>query len=166
MFAIYFAASAAAIAATFGLDVAPETRLHMYFFIGLSVSGVFGSFTYYLPELFPTQLRATGAGFCYNIGRVIAAAGPLVVGYVASLGLDHALRVLVWVAVVPLAGLVLMPLVVETRNRALADELPAGHCRSSVACWPGSEIQPSANPIAAIPVATEHCSAARNAFAS
>jgi MFS family permease len=121
MFAIYFAASAAAIVATFGLDLAPETRLHMYFFVGLSVSGVFGSFTYYLPELFPTRLRATGAGFCYNIGRVVAAAGPLVIGFVASLGLQHSLRMLVWVAVVPLAGLLLMPLVVETRNRALTD---------------------------------------------
>jgi MFS family permease len=121
MFASYFAASAAAILATFGLDVTPETRLHMYFFIGLSVCGVFGSFTYYLPELFPTRLRGTGAGFCYNIGRVVAAAGPLVVGWAASLGLEHSLRVLIWVAVVPLAGLLLMPLVVETRTRALAD---------------------------------------------
>ena len=41
----------------------------MYFFIGLTVFGVFGSFTYYLPELFPTRLRGTGAGFCYNVGR-------------------------------------------------------------------------------------------------
>jgi MFS family permease len=121
MFAIYFAASAAAIVATFGWDVAPETRLHMYFVSGLSVSGVFGSFTYYLPELFSTRLRGTGAGFCYNIGRVVAAAGPLVVGYAASRGLHHSLRGLVWVAVVPLAGLLLMPLVVETRTRALAD---------------------------------------------
>ena len=46
--------------AAFGLDLAPETRLYMYFFIGLTVFGVFGSFTYYLPELFPTRLRGTG----------------------------------------------------------------------------------------------------------
>ena len=38
-----------------------------------SVFGVFGSFTYYLPELFPTRLRATGSGFCYNFGRFVAA---------------------------------------------------------------------------------------------
>ncbi|MEO5960336.1 MAG: MFS transporter, partial [Opitutaceae bacterium] len=31
-------------------------------------SGVFGLFTMYLPPLFPTLLRTTGAGFCYNIG--------------------------------------------------------------------------------------------------
>jgi cyanate permease len=121
MFALYFAASAAAIMATFGLTMPAETRLYMYFFIGLTVFGVFGSFTYYLPELFPTRLRATGSGFCYNIGRVIAAAGPFVVGYAASLGLEYSLRVLFWVGVVPLVGLLLMPLVVETRDRVLAD---------------------------------------------
>ena len=46
--------------ATFGLDLPAETRLYMYFFIGLTVFGVFGSFTFYLPELFPTRLRSTG----------------------------------------------------------------------------------------------------------
>ena len=66
----------------------PQTRLYMYFFIGLTVFGVFGSFTYYLPELFPTRLRGTGAGFCYNVGRVIAAGGPFLVGTVASRGAD------------------------------------------------------------------------------
>ena len=54
----------AAIMAAFGLPLAPEQRLIMYFPIGLTIFGVFGSFTYYLPELFPTRLRGTGAGFC------------------------------------------------------------------------------------------------------
>ncbi len=40
-------------------------------------SGVFGLFTMYLPPLFPTLLRTTGAGFCYNIGRVAAAVGTI-----------------------------------------------------------------------------------------
>ena len=50
---IYFAGSALALLATFGLDLPAETRLRMYFFIGLTVFGVFGSFTFYLPELYP-----------------------------------------------------------------------------------------------------------------
>ena len=41
-------------------------------------SGVFGLFTMYLPPLFPTLLRTTGAGFCYNIGRIAAAVGTVV----------------------------------------------------------------------------------------
>ena len=121
MFAIYFAASAAAIFAAFGLDWPPEVRLHLYFFIGLSVFGVFGSFTFYLPELFPTRLRGTGSGFCYNVGRVIAAAGPFIVGAIAAQGVDHAMAAIAWVAVVPLAGLLLVPFIIETRGRALAD---------------------------------------------
>jgi MFS family permease len=124
MFIVYFLLSAASIMGTFGLDLPAQSRLYGYFFIGLSVFGVFGSFTYYLPELFPTRLRATGAGFCYNAGRIVASIGPFVVGYVSSLGADTlqtSLRVLFWVGAVPLAGLLLMPWVIETRHRELAD---------------------------------------------
>jgi len=49
-------------------------------------SGVFGLFTMYLPPLFPTLLRTTGAGFCYNIGRIAAAAASLIFGWVAPVG--------------------------------------------------------------------------------
>ena len=121
MFGVYFVLSAAALFATFGLDLAPETRLHFYFFIGLSVFGVFGSFTYYLPELFPTRLRATGAGFCYNFGRIFAAAGPFIVGTVAARGTYGILHTLFWVGVVPLVGLLFLPLVIETKGRTLRD---------------------------------------------
>ena len=121
MFAIYWTASAAAILATFGLDLEPQARLYMYFAIGLTVFGVFGSFTYYLPELFPTRLRATGAGFCYNIGRVFAAGGPFLVGMAAARGTDTVVGVLFYVGFIPLLGLLFMPWVIETRGRMLAD---------------------------------------------
>ena len=121
MFGLYFALSAVALFATFGLDLAPETRLAMYFWIGLSVFGVFGSFTYYLPELFPTRLRGTGAGFCYNIGRVLAAVGPVVVGTIAARGTESTFTALFYVGFVPVAGLLFLPWVVETRGRPLAD---------------------------------------------
>jgi MFS family permease len=124
MFGVYFVASAAALFGAFGLDLAPDVRLAAYFAIGLSVFGVFGSFTYYLPELFPTRLRGTGAGFCYNVGRILAAAGPLLVGSIAALGQDalvSALRALFWVGVVPIVGLLFLPWVIETRNRPLVD---------------------------------------------
>ena len=47
--------------------------------IGLC-QGTFALFTMYMPSLFPTLLRTTGAGFCYNIGRIAAAAGTVVAG--------------------------------------------------------------------------------------
>jgi MFS family permease len=121
MFAIYFIASAAAIMAAFGLPLSPETRLYMYFPIGLTVFGVFGSFTYYLPELFPTRLRGTGAGFCYNAGRILASGGPFLVGVIAAQGLPAALRALFYVGFVPLLGLLALPWVTETKGRALTD---------------------------------------------
>ena len=50
--------------------------------IGLC-QGVFALFTMYLPPLFPTLLRTTGAGFCYNIGRIAAGLGTVFFGVFA-----------------------------------------------------------------------------------
>jgi MFS family permease len=50
--------------------------------------GGFALFTMYLPPLFPTLLRTTGAGFCYNIGRVVAAFGTVFFGLFSKVG-DH-----------------------------------------------------------------------------
>ena len=49
-------------------------------------SGVFALFTMYLPPLFPVLLRTTGAGWCYNIGRIAAAVGTVVFGRFAVVG--------------------------------------------------------------------------------
>ena len=54
-------------------------------FVGF-FSGVFGLFTMLLPPLFPVLLRTTGAGFCYNIGRVAAAAGTIFFGLFSKVG--------------------------------------------------------------------------------
>jgi MFS family permease len=49
-------------------------------------SGVFGLFTMLLPPLFPTLLRTTGAGFCYNIGRIAAAIGTIFAAHITQGG--------------------------------------------------------------------------------
>ncbi|MEX0676500.1 MAG: MFS transporter [Pirellulales bacterium] len=49
-------------------------------------SGLFALFTMYMPPLFPTLLRTTGAGFCYNIGRIAAAAGTVFFGLYSEVG--------------------------------------------------------------------------------
>ncbi len=57
----------------------PRDHTEMYWWLiapGLS-QGVFALFAMYLPPLFPTLLRTTGAGFCYNIGRLAAACGTV-----------------------------------------------------------------------------------------
>jgi MFS family permease len=123
MFVAYFLFSAAALLVTFGVGFTPETRLAMLFAVGVGVFGIFGAFTFYLPELFPARLRATGAGFCYNIGRILAAGGPFVVGLLSAMagGSSSAItRILFWVALVPLtAALLGRFLIVETGGRTL-----------------------------------------------
>ena len=60
-----------------------EVTLAWFALIGLC-QGVFGLFTMCLPPLFPTLLRTTGAGFCYNFGRIVAAAGTIFFGLTKS----------------------------------------------------------------------------------
>ncbi|MSQ96653.1 MAG: MFS transporter [Gemmataceae bacterium] len=48
--------------------------------------GIFALFTMYLPPLFPTLLRTTGAGFCYNIGRIAAGLGTVLFGLFTTVG--------------------------------------------------------------------------------
>jgi MFS family permease len=53
--------------------------------IGL-FQGVFAPFSMYLPPLFPTLLRTTGAGFCFNFGRTAAAVGVVLFAVVSKVG--------------------------------------------------------------------------------
>jgi MFS family permease len=114
LFAIYLAGAAVSIWVTFGLAWDPWTRTRLLFMDGLTVFGVVGAFSFYLPELFPTRLRGTGSGFCFNMGRYLAAVGPFVVG--SALGAAATpMDAIRWVALVPLAGLLLVRFIVETR---------------------------------------------------
>ena len=47
------------------------------FLLGGLTASFYGFFPLYFPELFPTSVRATGQGFCFNFGRLIAAVGSL-----------------------------------------------------------------------------------------
>ena len=51
---------------------------------GYFVFGVFSGHAVYLPELFPTHVRATAVSFCNGSGRVITSFGPLVAGLLAG----------------------------------------------------------------------------------
>ena len=51
--------------------------LFSIFLAGGITAGFYGLFPLYLPELFPTVVRATGQGFAYNFGRILAAVGGL-----------------------------------------------------------------------------------------
>jgi MFS family permease len=70
--------------------------------------GVFALFTMYLPPLFPTLLRTTGAGFCYNIGRIAAGLGTVFFGLFSKVG-DYRLALLyAGFLFLPAAGIALL----------------------------------------------------------
>lgn len=120
LFVGYFLASSLLLALALLLPLEPRSRLTLLGLSGLTVFGVFGAFPFYLPELFPMRLRGTGAGFTYNTGRIITAAGPFAVGMIAAAGVAP-LQILKWVTLVPLAAIsmVFLGFVDETKGKKL-----------------------------------------------
>jgi len=53
--------------------------------MGFAQLAVFAGYSIYFPELFPTRLRGTGVGFCYNTVRYLAAPFPALMGYLSTL---------------------------------------------------------------------------------
>jgi len=96
-----------------------------FFFIAMSAGGItaafYGWLPLYLPELFPTRVRATGQGLSFNFGRVVAAGGTLCQGqFVALFGGDYA-RAMGLVTLVYVLGMVLIWFAPETKGKPLPD---------------------------------------------
>ena len=120
IFAVMFAGSLVMLPITFQT---PHTYAHVLLLLpvlGFFNNGIFSGFPIYLPELYPTSLRATGAGFCFNAGRILASTGPFLTGFlVTSLGSFG--RAASAVALIYLVGLAILPFAPETRGRPLPD---------------------------------------------
>jgi MFS transporter, SHS family, sialic acid transporter len=89
------------------------------FLAGGWTASFYGWLPLYLPELFPTRLRATCQGFSYNFGRILAAIGVLQTGNLIGLfegGYPQACTVM---SLIYIAGLGLIWLAPETRGQAL-----------------------------------------------
>jgi len=94
------------------------SMLALGFPLGFCASGIFSGMGAFLTELFPTRIRGSGQGFCYNFGRAVGATFPFLIGYVSqTMTLGHAIGVFAAAAygVVILAALSLP----ETRGRQL-----------------------------------------------
>jgi MFS family permease len=83
-FAISFVAAWASIYIVFLGFHRPEQIWYLYPLLGVCTLLPFGGYAVYFPELFPTRLRTTGTGFCYNVGRYVASLGPLAFASVAA----------------------------------------------------------------------------------
>lgn len=79
-------------------------------------TGVFALFPLYIPALFPTLLRTTGAGFCYNFGRVISAFGAYFGGTIAASTGSPQLAIW-WAGWLYLIGIALALFMPELKNR-------------------------------------------------
>ena len=82
MFAVFFTGAALSAPMIFLGPWTLSQMLVLLPILGFFTLGIYAGFPIYLPELFPTRLRTTGAGFCFNIGRVVSAAGPFLTGVV------------------------------------------------------------------------------------
>ena len=94
--------------------------------LGFANSSVYGGFAIYFPELYPTRLRGTGVGFCYNVARYLTALGPLTLGKLVllfgAIGYVVPLRpAAMCVATIYLAGLFAVPFAPETKGKPLPE---------------------------------------------
>jgi MFS family permease len=98
----------------------------MIFVMGFFQLAPFAIYAIYLPELFPTSLRSTGTSFCYNVGRFVAATGPLLLGQLTSKVYQNQPEPLRYAGVtmcaVFLLGLLVLPFAPETRNQPLPED--------------------------------------------
>jgi len=87
---------------------------------GFFVIGGFGTFALYLPELFPTVVRASGQGIAWNGARALTGVGILVAGTIigAAGGYPQAAA---WVSLVFVIGLGAIWFGPETKGRELQD---------------------------------------------
>jgi MFS family permease len=88
--------------------------------MGFFAAGVFAGFAIYFPELFPTALRATAQGFCYNFARIISAVAPLAVGAIVSAYGSFAPAIAI-VSLVYTLGLIVLIYARETKGQALPE---------------------------------------------
>ncbi len=121
----YFLLSAGSLAVCAVLFRMPmQFDARFLFLVGLAgclTASFYGWLPLYLPELFPTRIRATGQGFAFNFGRVIAAAGALESGRLLNYFQEDYARMCSIISLVYLAGMVLIWFGPETKGKPLPE---------------------------------------------
>jgi MFS family permease len=92
--------------------------------MGFCQLSLFAGYAIYFPELFPTRLRSTGTSFCYNVGRFVAAFGPVIKAQLESV-FSHTSEPMRYagctMCLVFLLGLVALPFLPETKGQPLPE---------------------------------------------
>lgn len=93
----------------------------MVILMGITVVSFYGLLPLYLPELFPTRIRATGSGLAYNSGRFLAAAGAVSTGSMVSyFEGDYGLAVST-ITFIYIVGMIVIWFAPETRGKPLPE---------------------------------------------
>ncbi|WP_407176844.1 MFS transporter [Bradyrhizobium sp. STM 3562] len=120
---LFFLGSLVAVVASYELAIAHLDSLMLFLILlpilGFFTNGVFGLFTIWLPEMFPSALRGAGSGFAFSLGRVLGAAGPTLIGALAATTGSYPLAISL-LSLIYVVGLPFIALAPETANRPLA----------------------------------------------
>lgn len=95
--------------------------LFMVFVVGALTAAFYGWTPLYLPELFPTRMRATGQGLAYNAGRIIAAVGTLQMGALMKEFDGSYARAGAVISLIYILGMIVIWFAPETKNRPLPE---------------------------------------------
>lgn len=124
---LFFVLAFLAVQATFHFLHDMTSAYLLAFPLGFCALAPFSAYAVYFPELYPTRLRATGIGFCYNCARFFAALAPFALGSLAktyasatdeSAGLRTAASIIAFIYVFGFVGLMLAP---ETKGKPLPE---------------------------------------------
>ncbi|GKT23062.1 MFS transporter [Acidovorax sp. SUPP3334] len=83
-FILFAAAGMALVLAYTQIPITDAWMLVLGFPLGFFLSGIFSGMGAFLSELFPSDVRGSGQGFCYNFGRAIGAICPALVGTLSN----------------------------------------------------------------------------------
>jgi MFS family permease len=103
------------------IDTYGPLFLTMVLLVGGCTAAFYGWLPLYLPELFPTRVRATGQGLCYNTGRVLAAFGAVQMGHLLAYYEGSYARAGATITLVYVAGVVLIWFGPETKGHTLPE---------------------------------------------
>lgn len=116
---ILFALGSMVIAFSYtSLNLTNTSMLWLGFPLGFFASGIFSGMGAFLTELFPTRVRGSGQGFCYNVGRAVGALFPFLIG---ALSKHYGLGASIGIFAVAAYGVLIVAALTlpETRGREL-----------------------------------------------
>jgi len=119
---IFFAGSLIAnVAAYYGL-LERLDNITLFFMVvpllGFFTNGVFALFTVWLPELFSGANRGAGLGFTFSLGRILAAAGPLIIGTLVARTGSYPIAISL-ISMIYIPGIIFVALCRETADKPL-----------------------------------------------